>query len=111
MLISIFKGAIKMRIKISLKENKEVFSSNINLLSKNVKMVSDLMPSHVADKFKRNISTLNFRLKSINNSTAFAKLFFEYFVLVQNFHSALETFKCSDLVDQRYEGYQFFKPL
>jgi hypothetical protein len=111
MLISFLKGAIKMRVKVLLRENKEVMGDNLELFSGNLMMVSNLLPSHITEKFKRNINALSSRLKRISNDTAFAKLFFDYFVLIQNFHSTIETFECSDLVDQKYEGYKLFKYL
>jgi hypothetical protein len=99
-----------MYTKLPLKENKQILADNLTLLSSNVRSVGGIVPSGIVEKFQHSIGVLNYKLKSVRNNTAFVRLFFEYFLLMQNFHSTINTFECSDLVDQKYEGYQFLKP-
>ncbi len=88
----------------ALKNNRDILSKNLVIFEDNIQILSSRLGGELHD-FVTEIYIVRRNLDKVRTNCGFAKVFFDYFILLQEFHLFVKANDCLSLIDQNYTGY------
>lgn len=88
----------------ALKSNKKILSKNLYILEDNIQLLSGKFGDR-SDDLITEVYLIGCNLNRVKTDRGFAKVFFDFFIVMQEFHFFVVDNNLSDLVKQNYSGY------